>query len=89
MTRDWGTGPPGPPDDSGPALPREKPGPAEPAAAKRKIRRHRTAGDIWCEGFKFGFCDGLRVACREVDDPVVWLVLNELAERYALAAGDS
>jgi hypothetical protein len=50
--------------------------------------RHRNTGDVWREGFGHGFRDALRLACREVDDPAVWLVLNELAERYALAAGD-
>jgi hypothetical protein len=43
---------------------------------------------LWRDGFRRGALDALRLAARGVDDPDVWVVLDELAERYALAEGE-
>jgi hypothetical protein len=54
----------------------------------RQCRRNavgRHAGDIWRSGFGAGFRDALRLAAREIDEPAVWSVLSELADRYDLA----
>ncbi len=48
-------------------------------------RRH---GDVWREGYAYGFRGALRLAARELDDPHAWAVLDELADRYDLAGGD-
>ena len=40
-------------------------------------------------GLRAGAVDVLRVAMRQVDDPDVRSVLERIAERYELAAGDS
>ena len=49
----------------------------------------RRPADLFAEGFRRGFADALRLAMREIDDPAVWTVLTELANRYELAGGDS
>ena len=42
-------------------------------------------GCAWRDGFGCGFRDALRLATREIDDPAVWSVLDEIASRYDLA----
>lgn len=49
----------------------------------------RRPADLFREGFRRGAVDALRLAMREIDDPAVWRVLTELANRYELAGGDS
>ena len=36
----------------------------------------------WRAGFSAGAIDALRLAARRIDDPYVWLVLDELRECY-------
>jgi hypothetical protein len=38
--------------------------------------------DLWRDEFRRGAVDALRLACREIGDPDVWLVLERLADYY-------
>jgi hypothetical protein len=58
--------------------------------APRQAEPHsrRPAGEIWRDGFAYGFRDALRLAARELP-PECWPVLHELANEYELAGGDA
>jgi hypothetical protein len=49
-------------------------------------RWRRPASDIYCDAFRRGAIDALRLAGREIDDPDVWVVLDRLADYYRGAA---
>lgn len=62
--------------------------PTDAKAIPRLCRRNtfgRHAGDVWREGYGYGFRAALRLAAREIDDPAVWVVLDRLADDYDLA----
>jgi hypothetical protein len=42
-------------------------------------RQCRPTGDVFRDGFARGFVDGLRLLCREVDDPAVWTAAHHLS----------
>ncbi len=58
---------------------------SDPSAAPRQCGRY---ADAWRWGFGHGFRDALRLAARRIDDPRVWMVLDELASDYDLAGSD-
>jgi hypothetical protein len=55
----------------------------------RPRRRSYITASGFQEAFRRGAQDALRLAGREINDPDVWAVLDQIAERYELAAGDS
>ena len=65
-----------------------RPTPGEPPRPCRRNIVGRPA-HLWRDGFRRGAVDALRLVGREIPDPRVWAVLDRLAERYELAAGDS
>ncbi|MGO9732752.1 hypothetical protein, partial [Mycobacterium sp.] len=78
----------GPPERERPgasAGPIQKSGPHQahqPAPAYSRFGQCGRYADAWRWGFGCGFRDAVRIVGREIDDPAVWVVLAELADRY-------
>lgn len=58
------------------------------AESSRTMPPRVSAAEAFRDGYRRGAADALRLAARRIDDPYIWLVLDELASEYDLVSGD-